>query len=192
MKRILQLVFLLSILAASTLSAEEKSVYWFNFHPSSDSWTVMLPAPRAKLVYEDTMTAVDIQSIICDGKLIAPEIGSIAPGFPDLVVMDASDGQVVYQATDLLRSWVKLERKKGDVYVMRMFNLPSKIKTLVIDYVIRYPDGSNSTPIRVNFVARDREINILELPNGNARLRESDAAKLRESESSPEPKDSAK
>ena len=184
MKRTMKLLFLLAVSAASAFSAGEKSVYWLNFDPTSDSWKIILPAPHAELVYEDATTAVDIQRVICNGQSITPEIfGGYAPGFPDLVVMDAPEGQVIYQcSTASVASWINLVRQKDRLFGMKTYNLPTKINTLEVVYIVRYPDGSRSGPIHVSFVPKIRDAKILELPNSKTRLLERDDVMIREGE----------
>lgn len=151
-----------SVLSIAAMSGEEPT-YWINFPFQSESRTFVFPAYSSRAVFSNAMTAVDIQSVICDGQSLVPEI--LAPAEPPMMGVIASvDGQVVYQLTlGFLESWVSLH-KVDSLFQMKKFRIPHSARMVKVSYRIRYPDGSTSKPLHVNFVASEERTHIVVLP----------------------------
>jgi hypothetical protein len=146
--------------------ADDGSMYWFTFPLGAQDWRVMFPAPWTKTIYENAMTAVDILEVKCDGKIIVPELGPSTPP-PVLATLELSEGTVVYQYTlGFFKCWINPTTERS-MLSMRRFKIPQMVKLMEVAYRIRYPDGSLSKSLRVNFVATDQPIHILKLPPGH-------------------------
>jgi hypothetical protein len=147
----------------ANMYAGEKLSYWFNFPSKSESWTIMLPAPAAGKVFAETMTAIEIEKLICDGKEIVPEL--IAPAEPPRFrAAEIRDGYVVYQySLGFIECWSSLF-KEGTFYQAKRFTLPTDVKIVEIRYRVRYPDRDLSPTICAKFVASDELVQLIALP----------------------------
>lgn len=151
------LLVLVCILSPSRASSTIESPLWFTFPIQSETWRVVLPAPAARRVYNNAMTAVNIRSVTCDGNDITAE--SSAPAMqPSLGTAAVKSGSVVYQFTlGFLQCWDNINGDPTKV-LMRSYTIPFSASVIEIKYNIRYPDGTASEELCANFVANDQPI----------------------------------
>jgi hypothetical protein len=169
MKRSLHvLVLLIGIIGfTANSSADAGKGYFFNCPGKTVTWRIMFPCPNAKKVFLYTPTAVDILSVVCDGKPIIPELLPVVER-PNPATGNADGQTVVYQTTSgfFFACWNDLQDKPAHPK-LRHFRIPKDAKLITVKYRIRFPDGSNSEELSVCFGATEEEEDLLMLPNSD-------------------------
>lgn len=150
-------VFAVWVGLISTLMGDDSCPLWVTVPAGSNQWRIILPAPPARRVYANSMSAVDIKTVICDGCAIKPEESVPMMGVV-LSTVDVKSGSVVYQFSQgFFECWSDLKADPATTR-MRRYEIPKNFGTIFVEYVVRYPDGSRSKCETVAFVASDQPI----------------------------------
>jgi len=160
---------LAAFLFVATVNAGEEAYFLINFQTGDRDWNLIFPSGNAKQVFRDARTALDIQTIYCDGKEIIPKI--VAPhDYPDLTSININGGQVVYQCSkNYFWTYRNIQKSKNEPYEMRAFTIPPSARAIDVRYIIRYPDGMNSKSMRVLFLASSEKTVVLEMQENQER-----------------------
>lgn len=134
--------------------AEITGPFWFTSPRDWVTWRLMFPAPfpSAGEMYRDAVTALDVREVKSDGRRVEPEIG-LRVGVPSRLTIKSEGGNLVYECPpDSVDCWVDPTGNHPSGYNVKLFKLPPEFNLLEIIYRIRYPDGSFSKELKVNFV----------------------------------------
>jgi hypothetical protein len=155
------------ICARSTMvaaDAEEVGKYIGNFEARDLNWSLVIPAPVESGAYADAQTAIWIESVVCDGKILEPNM-KLRAGGANPRKINVTGATVLYQfGHSFLDCWKDVHAVHAQVAEIRSFDLPKGAKRVDVRYRVRWPDERLSKPLVITYFASDELISVASVP----------------------------